>query len=234
MLSPLLSPGFSENGRVPTAELTQTAYSLLASALKHYKVALTLLSQSEVGLRRAELKSEVLASIASASLFSAMLAPRVACIDKPKALLNTAEVYSTWAAREVGWSFIIEGTPSAVLADRRAPGGPAPKSAPGSWEADEAGKRAVLLTLRIWWYRGTADVGSDKSAAKESVARVVKRLRDIEGVTHGDVARFIASVVKIEGELDPVEHLFWRSVKRILRGGQPEGADAADSHAQTM
>lgn len=132
--------------------------------------------------------------------------------DEPKQLLNTAEVYSTWAAREVGWSFIIEGTPGAELADRRT----------GQWEDAEAGKRAVLLTLRIWWYRATADVGADKSTAKENVARVVKRLRDLEGVAHGDVARFTAAITRIEGDLDPVEHLFWRSVKRILRGGEGE------------
>jgi len=215
--SPAVSPGAAD-GHVPTSELAYKAYTLLSGALKHYKVALTLLSQAEVGSKRARLKSEVLAGIANISLFRAMLAPRMKLAglledkDDPKQLLNTAEVYSTWAAREVGWSFIIEGTPSAELADRRS----------GQWEDAEAGKRAVLLTLRIWWYRATSDVGADKTTAKENVARVVKRLRDLEGVAHGDVARFTAAVSRLEGDLDPVEHLFWRSVKRILRGGEGE------------
>lgn len=213
--SPLVSPAFSYQNHVPTADLAQTAWSMLSSALKHYKVALTLLSQADVGSDRVRLKSEVLASIASASLFRASLAARIRRAsaeqrdkDQPKALLNTAEVYSTWAAREVGWSFIIEGTPSAELADRRT----------DSWEADVEGKRAVLLTLRIWWYRATSDIGADKPTAKMNVARVVKRLRDLEGVSHGDVARFIASIARLEGDIDPVERLFWRSVKRILSG----------------
>jgi hypothetical protein len=215
----MMSPALADNGHVPTSELAHSAFNLLDSALKHYRVALTLLSQAEVGAQRARHKSEVLAGIANASLFRAMLSPRIrlaglidADRDQPKRLLNTAEVYSTWAAREVGWSFIIEGTPGAELVDRRT----------GSWEADEAGKRAVLLTLRIWWYRATSDVGADKTTAKANVARVVKRLRDLEGVGYGDVARFLATVMRVEGEIDPVEQLFWRSVKRILGGGESE------------
>lgn len=243
---PTLASLASANNYVPISddaqygELARTAWTMLGGALKHYKLALTLLSQSDAG-ERARAKSEVLAAIAAASLFRAALGPRLSHMysvhnqahpvapsekDGPAALLSTAEVYATWAAREVGWSFLIEGTKGAEAADHRT----------GSWEADEAGKRAVLLTLRVWWFRATAEPSSSDSdgvsaaeadgerqvikEAKASVEAVVKRLRDLEGVGYGDVARFAAHIFKNEGDVDPTETLFWRSVKRILRGGE--------------
>lgn len=98
--------------------------------------------------------------------------------EKKTSLLVTSEVYPTWAAREVGWSFLIEGTKEAAAADRRT----------NSWRVDEGGKRAVMLLLRVWWHRAVTtesiDVGT-KAAAKDAVEVVVRRMRDREGVKDG-------------------------------------------------
>ena len=201
-------------GLVPSSVLAQTAWTLLDSAVKQYKVALSLVSSSDMpASNMAKAKTETLYSIAYCSLFMASLAPRLAIAnDKRTSLLVTAEVYSTWAAREVGWSFLIEGTKESQLADRRT----------NSWRADEAGKRAVMLLLRTWWFRAvtteTIDVDT-KIAAKDAVEIVVRRMREKEGVRDGDVMRYRNVLTRVEGELDGAEGLFWRSVSRILRGG---------------
>ena len=201
-------------GLVPSSALAQTAWELLESAVKQYKLALTLLSNSDLPTAHlARAKTDTLLSIAYTSLFMASLSRRVAeAHEKRTGLLVTSEVYSTWGAREVGWSFLIEGTKEAMSADRRT----------NSWRADESGKRAVMLLLRTWWHRAVTTESMDvdtKTAARDAVEVVVRRMRDREGVRDGDVVRFKAWLVKQEGELDPAEALFWRSVSRILRGG---------------
>lgn len=213
-------PGFSPND-VLTAdpvddELAQTAWALLESGLKNLKTSINhLLSGGFSAPEAAHLKSQVLFAISSTLLFQASLVPRLrnspnhAGPERPLALLVTSEVYAKWAAREVGWSEIIEGSPAAAIADRRI----------ASWEADEAGKRGVLLLLRVWWFRASAEEGADKDQAKDSVEVVVRRMRDREGVGLGDVTRFNALLAKSEGAGDGAEAMFWRSVKRILRGG---------------
>ncbi|BEI86506.1 hypothetical protein CcaverHIS002_0607930 [Cutaneotrichosporon cavernicola] len=78
------------------------------------------------------------------------------------ALRATAEVYAAWAAREVGWSAVID--PKGRVVDRRT----------GSAAADEAGLRAVLLAVRVWWIRAVAGdgdgepMGSDEEIVCES------------------------------------------------------------------
>jgi hypothetical protein len=201
-------------GLVPSSELALSAWQLLEAAMKQYKLALTLLSNSDLpSANLARAKTDTLSSIAYASLFMASLARRLAeAHEKRTALLVTAEVYSTWAAREVGWSFLIEGTKESAAADRRT----------NSWRADESGKRAVMLLLRTWWHRAvtTDSIDTDtKSAARDAVEVVVRRMRDKEGVREGDVARFRSWLNKQEGDFDPAEELFWKSVSRILRGG---------------
>ncbi|KAL7421314.1 hypothetical protein Q5752_004199 [Cryptotrichosporon argae] len=201
-------------GLVPSTQLAASAYQLLEGAIKQFKLALALLNSAALApapLARA--KADVLAAIAYCAMFRASLAPRVpAAAEKRTALLVTAEVYATWSAREVGWSFLVEGTKEAALADRRT----------NSWRADEAGKRAVMLLVRIWWHRAvttpTHEVDT-KAAAKDAVEVVVRRMKDREGVKDGDVARFRAYLGRIEGDMDAAEQLFWRSVSRILRGG---------------
>lgn len=201
-------------GLVPSQQLAQTAWELLDSATKNYKVALSLISSSDMpSATMARAKTETLYAVAYCSLFMASLAPRLSiAAEKRTSLLVTAEVYSTWAAREVGWSFLIEGTRESQLADRRT----------NSWRADEAGKRAVMLLLRTWWFRAvtteTIDVDT-KVAAKDAVEVVVRRMKDKEGVKDGDVLRYRVGLARQEGELDAAESLFWRSVSRILRGG---------------
>lgn len=201
-------------GLVPSSLLAQTAWDLLDSAVKQYKVALSLVSSTDMPHSdMAKAKTETLYSIAYCSLFMASLAPRLSIAhDKRTSLLVTAEVYSTWAAREVGWSFLIEGTKESQLADRRT----------NSWRADESGKRAVMLLLRTWWFRAvtteTIDVDT-KVAAKDAVETVVRRMKDKEGVREGDIMRYRNVLTRWEGELDGAEGLFWRSVSRILRGG---------------
>ncbi|WVO18761.1 uncharacterized protein IAS62_000032 [Cryptococcus decagattii] len=107
---------------------------------------------------------------------------------------------------------LIEGTEAAHLADRRT----------NSWRADEAGKRAVMLRVRIWWYRAVTSqtIGADtKSHAKDAMETVVKRMKDKGGAKEGDAFRLRHWLYTQEGELDKAEGLFWRSVCRILRGG---------------
>jgi hypothetical protein len=201
-------------GLVPSSKLAQNAWELLDSAVKHYKTALSLISNSDLPASyMAQAKTETLYAIAYCSLFMASLAPRLAvAVDKKISLLVTSEVYSTWAAREVGWSFLIEGTKESQLADRRT----------NSWRADESGKRAVMLLLRTWWFRAVTTENMDvdtKVAAKDAVEVVVRRMKEKEGVKDGDVVRYRTMLVRAEGELDGAEALFWRSVARILRGG---------------
>jgi hypothetical protein len=208
----------SENGddatAVTSAELAQTAYLLLDGATTQYKLALTLLSTADLpSVHLAKAKSETLSAIASSALFMASLSRRVpAAAEKKTSLLVTAEVYSTWAAREVGWSFLIEGTKEALAADRRT----------NSWKADEVGKTAVMLLIRTWWFRAVTTDSVDvdtKISAKDAVEVVVRRMKDKEGVNDGDLLRMKSNLIKIEGQLDQAEELFWRSVSRILRGG---------------
>jgi len=201
-------------GTIPSTQLAESAWQLLESAVKQYKLALSVLSSSDLpAVQLARSKTEVLTGIASASMFMASLAQRVPiAMEKRTSLLVTAEVYSTWAAREVGWSFLIEGTKEAQLADRRT----------NSWRADEAGKRAVMHLVRVWWYRAVTSATIDvdtKFGAKDAVERVVKRMKDQEGVKDGDVVRFKYHLSRCEGEMDASETLFWKSVSRILRGG---------------
>lgn len=201
-------------GLVPSAALAKSAWELLEGGMKQYKLALSILSSSDLpSAQLARAKAETLTAVAYASLFQASLAGRVPIAkEKRTSLLVTAEVYSTWAAREVGWSFLIEGTREAQLADRRT----------NSWRADEAGKRAVMLLVRVWWHRAVTTESMDvetKSAAKDAVEVVVRRMKDREGVREGDVVRWKRWLADREGELEPAEALFWRSVSRILRGG---------------
>ncbi|KAL1406273.1 hypothetical protein Q8F55_007969 [Vanrija albida] len=178
-------PGFSPDAVKPDPmddELAQTAWALLDGGLKNLKMSINhLLSGGFSAPEAAHLKSQVLFAISSTLLFQASLVPRLRNSpghtgpERPLALLVTAEVYAKWAAREVGWSEIIEGSPAAAIADRRI----------ASWEADEAGKRGVLLLLRVWWFRASAEDGADKEQAKSSVEVVVRRMRDREGLFLG-------------------------------------------------
>ncbi|WWC67868.1 uncharacterized protein I206_101785 [Kwoniella pini CBS 10737] len=201
-------------GLVPSSELARSAWQLLEGGVKQYKLALSVLNGSDLpNAQLAKAKNETLTAIAYSSLFMASLAPRLTvAAEKRTSLLVTAEVYSTWAAREVGWSFLIEGTQAAQLADRRT----------NSWRADEAGKRAVMLLVRAWWHRAVTTESIDvntKSSAKDAVETVIRRMKDKEGATSGDVARMRYWLSKQEGEMDGAEALFWRSTSRILRGG---------------
>ncbi|WVQ97979.1 hypothetical protein IAU59_005099 [Kwoniella sp. CBS 9459] len=201
-------------GLVPSSELARSAWQLLEGSIKQYKLALSVLNGSDLPhARLAQAKNETLVAIAYCSMFMASLAPRLTvAAEKRTSHLVTAEVYATWAAREVGWSFLIEGTHAAQLADRRT----------NSWKADEAGKRAVMLLVRTWWHRAVTTESIDvntKTSAKDAVETVVRRMRDKEGVKEGDVARMRYWLSKQEGEMDGAESLFWRSSARILRGG---------------
>ena len=201
-------------GSVSSAELANSAWQLLEAAIKQFKLALSLLSTSDLpAAQLARAKTDTLNDIAYTSLFMASLAPRLPiAMDKRTSLLVTCEVYATWAAREVGWSFLIEGTREAQLADRRT----------NSWRADESGKRAVMLLVRVWWHRAVTTDSIDvdtKTAAKDAVEVVVRRMKDREGVRVGDVIRFTSWVGRQEGEMDQAEMLLWKSVGRILRGG---------------
>jgi hypothetical protein len=201
-------------GLIPSYVLAQNAWTQLEGAIKQYKLALSLLNTCDLpSSHLARAKTETLAQISYASLFEAALAPRLSlAADKRTPALVTAEVYATWAAREVGWSFLIEGTKEAAQADKRT----------NSWRADEAGKRAVMLLIRVWWHRAVTTDNMDvdtKIQAKDAVEVVVRRMRDREGVREGDVVRWKHWIQRYEGEMDNAEVLFWKSASRILRGG---------------
>ncbi|ODN85251.1 hypothetical protein L198_07574 [Cryptococcus wingfieldii CBS 7118] len=210
----LSSDDGSPSASISSSALARSAWQLLESAVHQYKIGLNILSSSALpNAELAKAKNETLVGIAYASLFMASLSPRLAvAAERRETFLVTAEVYTTWAAREVGWSFLIEGTKAAEMADRRT----------NSWRADEAGKRAVLLLVRIWWHRAVTTQAIDvetKRNAKDAVETVVKRMKEKEGTREGDVFRVRWWLSRQEGEIDTAEGLFWRSVCRILKGG---------------
>lgn len=177
-------PSDDEFQAVHSSDLVKSAWILLEASVKHYRMGFNILTDSNLpAAHLARAKNETLVAIAYSAMFMASLAPRFfLATEKREALLVSAEVYSTWAAREVGWSFLVEGTEAVLLADRRT----------NSWRADEAGKRAAMLLVRIWWHRAvtsqTIDVDT-KTHAKDAVETVVKRMKDKEGVKEGDVFR---------------------------------------------
>ncbi|KAJ9106876.1 hypothetical protein QFC19_003005 [Naganishia cerealis] len=204
----------SDEGSSATSSsaLVSAAWNSLSEAIKEYKVSLTILSSSNFSATDlAQSKSEVLLAIADSSLFKASLSPRLAiAAEKRTPLLVTAEVYSTWAAREVGWASVIEGTREAEVRDKRT----------SSWAADEAGKIAVLTLLRTWWYRAASSPPKEvdiKNAAKEAADKVTRRLAQREGVNNSLVAKYRYKLLKTDGDLDTSENLFWTSVSRSLR-----------------
>lgn len=147
-----------ESQAVRSSDLVKSAWILLETSVKHYKMGLNILDDSNLpAAQLAPAKNETLVAIAYSAMFMASLAPRFfLAAEKREALLVSAEVCSIWAAREVGLSFLNEGTEAVHLADKRT----------NSWRADEAGKRAVILLLRIWWHRAvtsqTIDVDTKK------------------------------------------------------------------------
>lgn len=95
------------------------------------------------------------------------------------ALRATAEVYAAWAAREVGWSAVID--PKSAGADRRT----------GSAGADEAGLRAALLAIRVCWVRAKAgdfdsDVHEESHSESESARSDKGKARAVEDTPNGE------------------------------------------------
>lgn len=199
------------NHNTSSSALVLAAWNALSEAIKEYKVSLTMLSSSHVSASElAQSKSEVLLAIADASLFKASLSPRLAiAAEKRTPLLVSAEVYATWAAREVGWASVIEGTKESEAADKRT----------SSWRADEAGRIAVLTLLRTWWFRAASSPPKEvdiKIAAKEAADKVTRRLAQREGVSNSLVAKYRYKLLKADGSLDTAENLFWSSVSSSL------------------
>jgi hypothetical protein len=203
----------SEEGAPYTTSstLVSAAWNLLGEAIKEYKLSLTVLSRSHLlASDLAQQKSEVLLAIADASLFKASLAPRLSvAAEKRTSLLVTAEVYATWAAREVGWAAVIEGPKESRITEKRT----------SSWRADEAGRMAVLTLLRAWWYRaatGSQREADIRGAAKDAVDKVTRRLAQRSGTSETLVAKFRYKLLKNDGDLDTAENLFWSSVRQNL------------------
>jgi hypothetical protein len=211
-------------------DLAEHAWILLASSMRNYKDAFSLLktsrsatgstasaqSASSLALQRATL----LLSVSMAAYFRASLAPRVAVAkDSRTALLVSAEVYSTWAAREVGWEWLVEDQPR-----------PADFTTPFAGDTTlivsrhaVIGQKAIFTLLRTVWHRavsgGPGEVTKeDKRAAKARVEAIVLRLKDEAGCTAYDITRFKVGVEKFEGEFDQGESLFWGGLSRTLKG----------------
>lgn len=194
-----------------SSALVSAAWNILGESIKEYKVSLTVLSNTHLlASDLAQRKSEALLAIADASLFKASLAPRLSiAAEKRTSLLVAAEVYATWAAREVGWASVIEGTKESQIADKRT----------SSWRADEAGRMAVLTLLRVWWYRaasGSPREGDVRAAAKDAADKVTRRLAERNGNSDTLVAKFRYKVLRNDGDLDTAENLFWSSVRQNL------------------
>lgn len=208
----VVSISSDEGHSTSSSVLVSSAWDSLSESIKEYKVSLTILSSSNFSASQlAQTKSEVLLAIADASLFKASLSPRLTvAAEKRTPLLVAAEVYSTWAAREVGWASVIEGTKEAEVKDKRT----------ASWAADEHGKIAVLTLLRTWWYRAASSPAREvdiKNAAKEAADKVTRRLAQREGVNNSLVAKYRYKLLKADGDLDTSENLFWTSVSKSLR-----------------
>ncbi|KAJ9098608.1 hypothetical protein QFC21_004255 [Naganishia friedmannii] len=208
----IVSISSDEGSSTSSSALVSSAWNSLSEGIKEYKVSLTILSSSNFSAAElAQTKSEVLLAIADASLFKASLAPRLpVAAEKRTPLLVAAEVYATWAAREVGWASVIEGTREAEVKDKRT----------ASWAADEHGKIAVLTLLRTWWYRAASSPPREvdiKNAAKEAADKVTRRLAQREGVNNSLVAKYRYKLLKADGDLDTSENLFWTSVSKSLR-----------------
>ncbi|KAJ9122504.1 hypothetical protein QFC22_001933 [Naganishia vaughanmartiniae] len=208
----VVSISSDEGSSTSSSALVSSTWNSLSEAIKEYKVSLTILSSSNFSASElAQSKSEVLLAIADSSLFKASLSPRLkVAAEKRTPLLVTAEVYSTWAAREVGWASVIEGTRESEVKDKRT----------ASWTADEQGKIAVLTLLRTWWYRAASSPPKEvdiKNAAKEAADKVTRRLAQREGVTKSLVAKYRYRLLRTDGDLDTSENLFWTSVGKSLR-----------------
>lgn len=211
-------------------DLAEQAWVILASSIRNYKDAFSLLktlkstsastapaqSASALALQR----STLLLSIATAAYFRATLAPRIAAAkDSRTALLVSAEVYSTWAAREVGWEWLVEDQPR-----------PADFTPPFAGETTlivsrhaVIGQKAIFTLLRTVWHRavsgGPGEISKDeKRSAKARVESVVLRLKDEAGCGAYDITRFKVGIEKFEGEFDQGESLFWGGLSRTLKG----------------
>ncbi|GHJ87346.1 hypothetical protein NliqN6_3748 [Naganishia liquefaciens] len=208
----VLSISFDEGmPNVTSSALVTAAWNALGEAVKEYKISLTILSNTHfLSSDLAQRKSETLLAIADASLFKASLAPRLSvAAEKRTSLLVAAEVYATWAAREVGWASVIEGSKEAQATDKRT----------SSWRADEAGRMAVLTLLRVWWYRAASGPRREvdvRAAAKDAAEKVTRRLADRNGDSETLVAKFRYKILKNDGDLDTAENLFWSNVRQNL------------------
>ncbi|CAK9782690.1 unnamed protein product [Cutaneotrichosporon oleaginosum] len=133
------------------------------------------------------------------------------------ALRATAEVYAAWAAREVGWSAVID--PRGRVADRRT----------GTARGDEAGMRAVLLALRVWWVRAVAGDGDGDGAEGDESGE-----SGAESPAKADESRRQSGVEDGAAEISPHGHKFGvppstaRRIAGVLRRLRDEGADADD------
>lgn len=210
-----------------TEELAEQAWNLLSAAMKDYKEAFALLRPSRSDLSSAPSTSSlayqratILLSVSMSAYFRASLAPRIpAAKDSRAALLVSAEVYSTWAAREVGWEWLVEDQPR-------------PEDFVTPFRSDRPfivskhaaiGQRAIFTLLRTVWHRAvTGEPGEvskeDKRAAKARVETVVGRLRAEAGCGAYDITRFKVLTEKFEGEFEQGESLFWGGLSRTLKG----------------
>lgn len=157
------------------------AWHLLASAAKGYKLALSLLSASDQ--RDPARKSTLLLAIARVCIARAELSSLVNYGAHPPtpradprsgtqatgaaALLATAEVYATWAAREVGWSHVLV---------------PSEKGTRCGARADEKGLAAVLTTLKVWRDRREAGEVWSRLETMGVTPLDVERVRRLECV----------------------------------------------------
>ncbi|CED83617.1 hypothetical protein [Phaffia rhodozyma] len=149
---------------------------------------------------------------------TATLAPRVAAAREGKvALLVTAEVYATWAAKEVGWDWITEG--------KSRPHGFLSTPIQGNVFVSQhaaIGQNAIFTLLRTIWHKAVTTASADlsreeKAHAKERVERIILCLRSELGIGSYDLTRFKVGVERFEGDFEQVESLYWSGVSRTLK-----------------
>jgi hypothetical protein len=138
-------------------------------------------------------RAQLLLSISSASYFRASLAPRVAAAKTGRtSLLVTAEVYASWAAKELSLDYLIDDLPNGTNGGWQAGLGSSASGLVGV--QTELGLRAVFVLMRTIWHKAvTGKEGEvhkeEKRMAKERVEHIVRRLKSELSVGQNDVTR---------------------------------------------
>ncbi len=206
-----------------TLDLVDDAWDLLESAIKQYKIALTLLASSDMPHDEMTMtKSETLLAISECSLFQASLSLRsMVAKERRSPCITTAEVYASWAAREIGWSSILEPTSTTT---RKGESSSSPLIV--SWQAIQLGQMAIMTVLRAMWHRENENLEilsalkpvTNSSAEMHSILdRLRKRVEggEMVGMAENVGLRFWSRTERAELSFGDKEKGFWKDFLRV-------------------